>query len=192
MSTLTDGPLLWFLNRGTGVTLLVLFTLSTVLGVLSARPGRRRLVPGIVTQGLHRNLALLSLTLLVAHVATAVVDTYVDIRWWQALSPVGATYEPLWLGAGALALDLLLLLVVTSLLRDRIPHRLWRGLHWTGYLAWAVSVAHAFGIGTDAGSTWGRQLGLGCVGLLALAVTARVVTDVRSGRDPVLNPAASR
>ena len=37
--------------------------------------------------------------LLALHVTTAVVDTYVDIRWWQAVLPwVGSTYLPLWLG----------------------------------------------------------------------------------------------
>ena len=179
MSAVTDGPLLWFLNRGSGITLMVLLTLSTVLGVLSAREGRRRLVAALVTQSLHRNLALLSLVLLAAHVGTAVLDTFVDIRWWQALSPAGASYEPLWLGAGSLALDLMLVLVVTSLLRERIPHRLWRTVHWLGYLAWAVSVVHAAGIGTDAGTAWGRWVGGGCVGAVLLSVAVRAGADVR-------------
>ena len=43
----------------------------------------------MVTHALHRNLALLSVVLLAAHVAAAVVDTYVDIPWWQAFWPVG-------------------------------------------------------------------------------------------------------
>ena len=166
MSSLTEGPLLWYVNRGTGVTLLVLFTLSTVLGVLSAREGRRRLVPGIVTQGLHRNLSLLSLVLLLAHVTSAVVDTYVDIRWWQAFWPVGATYK-------RAALDLILVLVVTSLLRDRIPHRLWRSVHWLGYLAWVVSLAHGIGIGTDARTGWGVWTGVASVAAVLAAVALR-------------------
>ena len=42
------------------------------------------------------------------HVVTAVVDTYVDIRWWQAFVPwVGASYMPLWLGLGTVALDVI-------------------------------------------------------------------------------------
>ncbi len=186
MSTLTDGPVLWYLNRGTGVTLMVLFTVSTVLGVLSAREGRRRLVPGIVTQGLHRNLALITLGLLLAHVTSAVVDTFVDIRWWQALSPLGATYQPLWLGAGAIALDLIVVLVLTSMLRARIPHRVWRGVHWLGYLAWAVSMAHAAGIGTDASTDWGRRTGLVCIGAVLGAALMRLFADARASRDPLL------
>ena len=40
-----------------------------------------------------------------AHIVSSVVDEYVDIRWWQAFVPYGATYEPLWLGLGAVAVD---------------------------------------------------------------------------------------
>ncbi|MEP7091639.1 MAG: ferric reductase-like transmembrane domain-containing protein [Nocardioidaceae bacterium] len=192
MSALTDGPLLWYLNRSTGVTLMVLLTLTTALGILSAREGRRRLVPGIVTQGLHRNLALFSLVLLLAHVATAVTDTFVDIRWWQAVSPVGATYKPFWLGAGSLALDVMLLIVVTSLLRDRIPHRLWRAVHWLSYLAWASAMVHGAGIGTDQPTAWGRWTGIGCLAAVAAAAALRVVADARATRDPSLASAAVR
>ena len=48
---MTDGPLLWYVNRSTGVVALVLLTLTTVLGILAtgSRPGRG--VPGFVWEG---------------------------------------------------------------------------------------------------------------------------------------------
>ena len=123
MNDLLHGPLLWYLNRSTGLVVLALLTLTAVLGVLATARGGR-LLPRFVGQALHRNLALWSVVLLVLHVTTAVVDSYVDIRWWQAFVPwVGATYLPLWLGLGTLALDLIVLVVVTSLLRARMRHR---------------------------------------------------------------------
>ena len=144
-----DGPLLWYLNRATGLTLLVLLTISTVLGVLAmgGRPGQR--IPQFVTQHVHRNLALLSVVALAVHVASAVLDTFVDISWWQAVVPFGATYEPLWLGLGALSLDLVAVVVVTSLVRSRLTHRWWRAVHLLAWLAWVAAVVHSIGIGTD-------------------------------------------
>ena len=107
MSALLHGPLLWYLNRSTGLVVLVLLTATVLLGVLATGRGGR-VLPRFVGQALHRNLALWSVVLLVVHITTAVVDTYVDIRWWQAVVPwVGATYLPLWLGLGTLAFDLL-------------------------------------------------------------------------------------
>src|SRR4051812_21139442 len=53
-------PLLWYLNRGTGVVLLVLFSATVVLGVLATGRSATPLWPRFVTQGLHRSLAALS------------------------------------------------------------------------------------------------------------------------------------
>lgn len=183
-----EGPLLWYLNRGTGFVLLGLFTLTTVLGVL-ATGGRagRGLLPRFVTQGLHRNLALLSVVMLGTHVTTAVADGYVDIRWWQALAPyVGSTYLPVWLGLGTLALDLTLVVTVTSLLRTRMRHRSWRAVHVLAYAGWAASVAHTLGIGTDIrdGAPWAQLTVAGCVAAVAAAVALRLgrLAADRAGR----------
>lgn len=170
-----DGPLLWYANRGTGVVLLLLLTLSTLLGVLSTRGDAGRGLPRFVTQSLHRNLSLLSLALLVAHVTTAVVDEYVDIRWWQAVIPVGASYMPLWLGLGTLALDLMIVIVLTSLVRHRLPHRQWRAIHVLAYACWGLALAHGLGIGTDAATSWGLWTSVLCAGAVGLATTWRLL-----------------
>lgn len=145
-----DGPFLWYLNRSTGVVVLALFTIATAVGVLAtgSRAGRR--VPSFVSQSLHRNTSLLAVALLVVHVASAVADTYVDIRWWQVLVPwVGSTYMPLWLGLGTLALDVFLVVLLTSLVRERMTHRTWRLVHLSAYAGWLLSLVHGVGIGTD-------------------------------------------
>jgi predicted ferric reductase len=173
---MTDGPYLWFLNRGTGMSLLVLLSVTVVLGLLArpARPGRA--VPAFVPQHLHRNLALLSVVALGVHVATAVTDSYVDIRWWQAIVPFGATYMPLWLGLGTLALDLIVITVVTSLLRGRIGLRGWRVLHLLTWPAWAMAVVHGIGIGTDYrdGATWAIWTTVICCAAVAAALVVRL------------------
>ncbi len=168
-------PLLWYLGRGTGVVLLVLMTLTTVLGVLATGRSFHPSWPRFVTQSLHRALAGTSVLLLVVHVVSAVVDEYVDIRWWQALVPWGATYRPLYLSLGTLALDLIVLVVVTSLLRAHLSEGLWRAVHLTSYAAWGLSVVHGLGIGTDTALSWFALLTWSCVAAVAVAGLARVV-----------------
>ncbi len=155
---MTDAPLLWFLNRGSGLVLLALLTVVTVLGVWSLRAEAGGRVPGFVAQSIHRNLALVALGLIVGHVASAVVDEYVDIRWWQAFAPWALRYRPTWLALGTVALDLVVVVVVTSLMRDRLGRRVWRAVHLTTYAAWAAGVVHGLGIGTDTGETWARSV----------------------------------
>lgn len=182
LDSFTQGPLLWYLNRGSGVALLLVLTATVALGILAARDGRARLLPRFVGQQLHRNLGLLGVVLVVGHIVTAVADSYVDIRWWQALVPVGATYEPLWLGLGTLAFDVMLLMVLSSLLRHRVGQRAWHLVHLLGYLAWPFAMAHSIGIGTDAMTGWGRQVGIGCAAAVAVASLVRVGSDHLAGR----------
>ena len=179
-------PLLWYVNRGSGVVLLVVFSLAVVLGVLATGRGVSPLWPRFVTQGLHRTLAARSVLLLTAHALTAVVDEFVDIRWWQVIVPVGGSYEPLWLGLGALALDLTLVVVATSLARAGLPHRTWFLVHLTTYAAWTAGVVHGIGIGTDAARGWMVVATAGCVAAVGLAVLARSVAVARErrGGDP--------
>ena len=178
---MTDGPLLWYLNRATGVTLLVLLTLVLVLGMVAARGRAGGRVPAFATQAVHRRLAAVAAGLLVAHVAAAVLDTFVTIRWWEAVVPFVGDYRPLWLGLGALALDVGAVVVVSSLARARLGHRGWRALHLTAYAAWALSVVHGLGTGSDqgvaaaaAGAWWGLPLTLGCVAVVAATAVWRV------------------
>lgn len=180
---MTDGPLLWYLNRSSGMVLLVAFTLTTVLGILSTRGRAGRGVPVFVTQALHRNAAVLSVVMLAMHVTTAVVDTYVDIRWWHALVPWGATYEPLYFELGVVALDLTAIIAVTSMLRTRLAPRGWRVVHLMSYAAWVVSVIHGIGIGTDLrqDERWAWLITAGCVSAVLAAATWRL-GHVAAGR----------
>jgi sulfoxide reductase heme-binding subunit YedZ len=177
---------LWYLNRSTGIVLLVTMTLTVVLGALVRRHGRLPGLPRFGVVGLHRNVALLSALLLLTHVATAVVDSYVDIAWVDVLVPFVSGYRPFAVGLGTLALDLLLLVVVTSLLRGRLPLGLWQWVHRTSYLLWPVSFAHGLTAGTDLGSGWLLGLVIGCA-----VVTAGAAAVALAGRRSV-RPAAER
>jgi hypothetical protein len=192
---MTSDPILWYLNRSTGLVLLVALTASTALGVLALGGRSGRGLPRFVTQSLHRNLALVSVTLLVAHVVSAVTDTFVDIRWWQAVVPfAGATYQPLWLGLGTLSLDLMAVVVATSLLRSRMSHRAWHAVHLASWACWATAVVHGLGIGTDLGLTpadllaashrWAAVPTLACIGVVLAAAVARLWRGLWPHLDP--------
>jgi sulfoxide reductase heme-binding subunit YedZ len=107
-------------------------------------------------------------------VATAVLDTFVDIRWWYAFVPFQGTYMPLWLGVGTISLDLLIAITLTSLFRHRMSHRPWRVIHIMAYGAWGLGLLHGLKIGTDATSVWGTAFNYGCIAAVFVAVLARV------------------
>ena len=168
---MTD-PMLWFANRGTGVVLLLLLTLATMLGVLSTSRVTSQVWPRMLSQGLHRNVSMLAVVFLAAHTVTAVVDSFVDIRWWHAFVPFTSTYRTLWLGLGALSLDLLVAVTVTSMLRHRMSHVPWRAVHVMAYAAWGLGLLHGMQ-GTDSATAWGAAVNYGCIAAVSLAVVSR-------------------
>jgi sulfoxide reductase heme-binding subunit YedZ len=145
----TQSTALWYASRATGVVSLVLLTTVAVLGVLVNRHGRLPGLPAFAVTGLHRSLSLLACAFIAVHVVTAVADPYVSIGLAAVVVPFTSGYLPFWLGLGAVALDLTLALVITSLLRSRLSRRAWRGVHWLAYAAWPVALVHGLGASTD-------------------------------------------
>src|SRR5581483_12006590 len=172
---------LWYATRGAGVVTLVLLTVSVCLGVLTQVRWRTTRLPRFVVAGLHRNVTLLAVAFLAVHVATAVADSYAPIGVRDAVVPFLSAYRPIWLGLGALACDLLIAVVLTSLLRVRLGYRLWRVTHWLAYASWPLALVHSLGTGSDARFGWMAALARGLAGAAAIAVPLAVLAWYRSG-----------
>ena len=142
---------------------LLLLTATVLLGVATAAGTAAPGTPRVITSALHRNLSLLVLVFVGAHVLTTVLDSYTSIGLTAAFIPFSSSYRGLWLGLGAIALDLLLAVTVTSLLRDRLSYRTWRAVHWLSYASWPVALWHGLGTGTDTRVPWLLALDALCV-----------------------------
>src|ERR1700759_4907960 len=164
MAAMTVGPSVdWYLTRASGTVALVLLTASVVIGIAAIARMRGPGVPRFVVDGLHRTASLLAVAFLVVHIITAVLDSFASISLTDAVIPFVGSYRPLWLGLGAVAFDLLLAVAVTSLVRGRLGHSAWRGIHWLAYAAWPIAIVHGFGTGSDVHQTWLQVVSAGCI-----------------------------
>ena len=143
------GETLWYFSRATGVVTLVLLTIVSILGMITAGRRRPRGEQATIVMAMHRWLSLGLLAFLVAHIVTAIADGYVSLGWLSVVLPYTSDYEPLWVGLGTVAVDLMVAVLVTSLLRPRINPRTWRIVHWTSYLMWPSAVVHALVLSTS-------------------------------------------
>jgi predicted ferric reductase len=166
---------MWYLTRASGAVSLVLLTAAVVIGVAAIARMRAPGVPRFIIDGIHRTASLLAVAFLVVHILTAVLDSFASISLLDAVIPFIGSYRPLWLGLGAVAFDLLLAVTITSLVRVRMGHSAWRGIHWLAYAAWPVAVVHGFGTGSDVHQTWLVGITAVCVVAVLLAVVARVI-----------------
>ena len=158
--------ILWFATRGAGIVSLILFSSVACLGLLAVARTQARWWPRFLTVELHRNLALLSVVFLAIHIVTAVLDPFTHLGIAAAFVPLASAYRPLPVAFGVVSVYLVAAVIVTSLLRERIGHRLWRAIHWTSYASFPLAVEHTLTAGSDAFAQW--MLGVTAVCVLAV------------------------
>lgn len=165
---------LWAIGRGTGVVSLVALTVSVLLGILT-RSGRP--LPGLPRFSItlvHRNVSLVACVFLVIHIGTLFFDSFAQLTVLDFVVPFFGSFLPFWQGLGTVAVDLLIAITVTALLRNRIGLRTFRAVHWLTYAMWPIALAHAIGNGTDGTSGWFLWL----AGVSTAAVVAAVLWRV--------------
>jgi methionine sulfoxide reductase heme-binding subunit len=179
---ITSSTALWYASRATGVVSLVLLTVVIVLGILVNRRGRLPGLPRFATTSLHRSMSLLAVVFLAIHVITAIADPYATIGLVAAVVPFTAAYKTFWVGLGAVSLDIIIALIVTSLARARIGRRSWRAVHWLAYASWPVALFHSIGSGTDLRTGWLLALTALCVLAVVGATGWRIASAASAPR----------
>jgi predicted ferric reductase len=169
----------WYASRATGIVALLLLTAVLVLGILVNRQGRLPGLPRFAVTDLHRNLSLLSVAFIAVHILTAVADTYVHIPLLSAVVPFASGYERLWLGLGAISLDLMAAMIVTSLLRGRLNRVVWKAVHLLAYASWPIAFAHSLGSSKDLQQGWLLGLSIACAAAVAAALAWRLAHAAR-------------
>jgi predicted ferric reductase len=176
---MTNSTVFWYASRATGIVALVLLTAVLVVGIAVSRQSRVPGLPRFAVTELHRNLSLLAVAFLGVHVLTAVLDTFVSIPALAIVIPFTSGYERLWLGLGAIAFDLILALITTSLVRGRLNRTAWRAIHLTVYLCWPIAFLHSLYASGDLRQGPLLDIALGCALIAAGAVTWRLVSVAR-------------
>lgn len=166
----------WYLTRSSGAVALVLLSAVVVLGVVDVRRFSTPRWPRFLIDSLHRNVSLLALAFVAIHILTSVLDSFAPISLLDAVIPFAGVYRPFWLGLGAVAFDLMLAVLVTSMLRRHLGHSSWRAVHWLSYASWPIALLHGFGTGSDVKGAWLLVLSILCLVAVLAAVLVRIAT----------------
>lgn len=173
-----DRQVLWYASRATGAVALVLFTVVMVFGILTAARKGSGYLPRVAVLRLHRTLSITSMAFLAIHIVTAIADGYVKLNYWDVLIPFVAGWDPLWVGLGTIAVDLLLAIGITSLLRRHLSALAWKAVHRSSYAMWPIALVHGFGIsGGDGTGTWMIITDIVCITMVVMALTVRLLPD---------------
>ena len=145
---------LWFTTRGSGAVSLLMLTGSVCFGLVTVTRFGHAQWPRFLNLEMHRRVSLISIVFLVVHVLAAVFDPFAKLGFAAAIVPLASTYRPLPVALGVISMYLFIALIVTGLLRNRMPQPLWRTIHWSSYAMWPLAVLHSVLSGSDAGAPW--------------------------------------
>jgi DMSO/TMAO reductase YedYZ heme-binding membrane subunit len=162
-----SNELFWYSARAGGIVAWALLSASVIWGLfISTRAlGRRPRRPWLLD--LHRYLGGLALVFTAVHVVTLMLDTFIHFGLTEVLVPLASSFRPVQVALGIVGLYLLVAIELTSLVRDRLPRRLWHRIHLLSFPVFVLTTIHLFTAGTDAGNTLLR--------LAAVLVSAAVV-----------------
>jgi len=108
-------------------------------------------------------------------VVTAVIDPFAHLGPVVALVPFTSWYRALWVGLGTIAMELIVAVAATSVVRRWLGRTAWRAVHWLAYAAWPVALVHGIGAGTDGTSDWMIAIDVLCAGAVLTAVAGRLL-----------------
>jgi predicted ferric reductase len=97
----------------------------------------------------HRYLSTLAIVFTVVHVVAILADGYVHFGLADVLVPMAASWHPLAVAWGIVSMYLIVAIEATSLTRQHIPQKVWRGIHLVSYLVLAIATVHLLSAGTD-------------------------------------------
>lgn len=171
---MSEVPWTWFVMRSSGLVAVVLLTVAVLLGLTGPR---LRPTPRLAGISAHRAASVAGTLLIVGHVVLALLDRWIVLDWPAALLPGVAGWERWGVALGALAVDMLIVVLLTTATRAQAPH-LWRRAHLLAYPVWALSVGHGLLVGTDAELM--AALSMVSVAVVLLGLAVRILVRPRS------------
>lgn len=156
--TKIETPWAWYVSRSSALMSFVLLWISIFLGLAIHTPLLDKIIKPAYSYGSHCFISLLALLFALFHGVALMFDEAINFSLAGVFIPFAASYEPSLVALGTLAFYLMLLLVVTSYAKKFVPQKMWRIVHTTNIILYAIGIVHALLLGTDLKSGAAREI----------------------------------
>jgi predicted ferric reductase len=169
-------PIWWYVARAGGLVAWGMLTLAVVWGLLlSSKLLGRRPTPAWILD-LHRFIGGAAVVFTGVHLLAILADGYVHFDLVAILVPFASSWNPVGVAWGIAAFYVLAAVEITSLLRSRLPNRLWRRVHYASFPLFALATIHGMTAGSDTRTTFAGMV------LASAVLGVGLLTATRIGR----------
>ena len=179
LQLLLAGQTVWIIARSTGVASLIALSISLLTGMALRPKTLGWLSTNRAVSELHSYATLLWVPLAIAHVIAILVDPYAKVGLLDLVVPFLVSYGAFAIGLGTISVQLLVVVTVAALARDRLTRTQWLTLHRLSYLAFAAAFLHGVLSGTDLAYPWLMGTAWVVAAILALAGWRRMLHSLR-------------
>lgn len=144
----------WIVLRAAGVGAYLMLFAAVAWGLLATTTLVAKRVAKASAVLLHQVLGTVGLALLAVHLGGLLLDRFVEYGPLDLLVPFRAEDAPAAVGVGVIAMYAMLIVLGTSWFRRRLGTAWWRRSHFLATPAFALSLVHGMGAGTDATRPW--------------------------------------
>ncbi|MGD8191437.1 ferric reductase-like transmembrane domain-containing protein [Brevibacillus ginsengisoli] len=143
----------WEMIRVLGISAYVMLFVGVSLGICYSMPGRSGKAKANLYK-IHSAATVSGMFLGMFHAMLLVIDTYEPFGWTQILVPFSAADKPLFTGLGTIAAYGMVLIILTTDLRNKLNKKVWRLIHISAYPTFIAALIHGIGVGTDTKNGW--------------------------------------
>ena len=171
---MTADQFYWLLARVAGLSSYAALAIALLTGIAMRTAVLDWLGSNRAMRSLHEYTTVLWLPLGALHVLSLLLDSTARIGVVDVVLPFHSSYGTLAIGLGALSVDVLVAVTITSYLKRRMRKDVWLWIHRLAYVAFALIFLHSVLSGTDfsdpavSAITWGTAAGLLTLGLARL------------------------
>jgi sulfoxide reductase heme-binding subunit YedZ len=168
----TTDQFFWVLARVAGLGSYASLSIALVTGIAMRTAVLDWLGSNRALRGLHEYTTVLWIPLAGLHLVSLLLDTTARVGVLDLIVPFHSSYATLAIGLGALSVDVLVVVTVTSFLKRRMGKELWLWVHRLAYAGFALVFLHAVLSGTDfsdpavSAITWGTAATLLTLGIV--------------------------
>lgn len=167
----------WLLIRGSGIAAFMLLSGTVIWGLLVSTKLMGRWVKAKPLTWFHESLGLGALVATLVHISVLSVHEFLPFSWSEILIPGVASWRPMAVGLGVVALYGLVVVASSFYIRRWIGQRAWRLIHFASFGVFLSALLHGIQSGTDTDSPLMLGMYAGTTVVVFVLAAQRLVSE---------------